>query len=114
MKKAWVSYVVPFIPVLLIVGIALYLNPSSPSEQSSPSAPAPKITTAPTYTYKASFTNQFGTATTICAHSGCSNYIASSGDTNCCTTHSNMCAECGKYIDEDALLCMDCIEKALD
>ena len=27
------------------------------------------------------FTNKYGTATTECAQSGCSNYIASSGDT---------------------------------
>lgn len=30
------------------------------------------------------FTNDYGTRTTICAHKGCTNYIASSGDTNCC------------------------------
>ena len=59
-----------------------------------------------------SFTNKYGTATTKCAHSGCNNYIASSGDTNCCAVHSKKCAECGKYIDEDALYCMDCITKA--
>lgn len=61
---------------------------------------------------KVEFTNQYGTATTKCAHSGCENYIASSGDTNCCTQHSNKCLECNKYIDEDALYCLDCIEKA--
>lgn len=61
---------------------------------------------------KVEFTNQYGTATTKCAHSGCENYIASSGDTNCCTQHSNRCLECNKYIDEDALYCLDCIEKA--
>ncbi len=57
------------------------------------------------------FTNKFGTPTTKCAHTGCNNYIASSGDTNCCPVHSNHCADCGKYIDEDAQYCMDCIEK---
>ena len=56
-----------------------------------------------------SFTNKYGTATTNCAHAGCDNYIASSGDTNCCTVHSNTCQNCGKYIDEDALYCMDCL-----
>ena len=61
---------------------------------------------------KSSFTNKYGTATTKCAHAGCNNYIASSGDTNCCTLHSNKCLECGKYIDEDAAYCMDCITKA--
>lgn len=58
------------------------------------------------------FTNAYGTPTTKCAHAGCNNYIASSGDTNCCTTHSNRCLECGKYIDEDASYCVSCIEKA--
>ena len=58
------------------------------------------------------FTNQYGTPTTICAHPGCNNYIASSGDTNCCTTHSRRCAQCGKYIDEDATYCMDCLRGA--
>ncbi len=64
-------------------------------------SPAPAQTTT--------FTNAFGTPTTKCAHSGCNNYIASSGDTNCCTTHSNKCLNCGKYIDEDAMYCMECL-----
>ena len=59
------------------------------------------------------FTNKFGTPDTVCAHSGCSNKIASSGDTNCCVSHSKGCGECGCYIDEDALFCMSCIEKAV-
>ena len=60
-----------------------------------------------------SFTNKYGTATTKCAHSGCNNYIASSGDTNCCVQHSNICGNCGCYIDGDAMFCMSCIESAL-
>ena len=56
-----------------------------------------------------SFTNKYGTPTTKCAHPGCNNYIASTGDTNCCTVHSNRCLECGKYIDEDAFYCMSCL-----
>lgn len=60
------------------------------------------------------FTNKYGTSTTICAHTGCTNYIASSGDTNCCTTHSHKCANCGCYIDEDALFCLSCIANSLD
>lgn len=35
------------------------------------------------------FTNDYGTRTTICAHKGCTNYIASSGDTNCCKESFN-------------------------
>ena len=61
---------------------------------------------------QSSFTNKFGTSSTKCAHPGCNNMIASSGDTNCCTIHSKKCLECGKYIDEDALYCMDCITRA--
>ncbi len=62
---------------------------------------------------KTSFTNKYGTSTTKCAHSGCNNYIASSGDTNCCTIHSKKCYNCNCYIDEDAWCCLDCIKKAL-
>lgn len=58
------------------------------------------------------FTNKYGTRDTLCAHLGCTNYIASSGDTNCCTVHSNKCYECGCYIDEDASWCVDCLTKA--
>lgn len=59
-----------------------------------------------------SFTNEYGTSTTKCAHAGCNNYIASSGDTSYCVKHSRHCLACGKYIDEDAMYCMDCILKA--
>lgn len=58
------------------------------------------------------FTNKYGTPTTKCAHTGCYNYIATSGDTNCCTTHSNRCLDCNKYIDEDAYWCVSCIAAA--
>lgn len=59
-----------------------------------------------------SFRNKYGTATTKCAHSGCSNYIAASGDTNCCVTHSNLCTDCNCYIDEDAAWCVSCLQNA--
>lgn len=61
----------------------------------------------------AHFTNKFGTPQTICAHSGCNNTIASTGDTNCCTRHSAKCLNCGKYIDEDATYCMECLKKSI-
>ena len=61
-----------------------------------------------------SFSNAYGTSTTICAHDGCTNYVASTGDTNCCVMHSNRCAECGKYIDEDAIFCASCIRKSTE
>ena len=60
-----------------------------------------------------SFTNKYGTADTKCVVSGCSNKIASSGDTNCCVSHSNNCLECGNYIDGDATYCMDCLSGAI-
>ena len=59
------------------------------------------------------FTNRYGTESTVCAHPGCTNYIAESGDTNCCTSHSARCLQCGCYIDEDAVFCMQCLEEAL-
>lgn len=55
------------------------------------------------------FTNRYGTASTKCAHTGCTRNIASSGDTNCCATHSNRCGNCRCYIDEDAMYCMACL-----
>lgn len=61
-----------------------------------------------------SFTNKYGSPSTECAHPGCTNKIASSGDTNCCTTHSRRCANCGCYIDEDAIYCMNCLKSAFD
>lgn len=59
------------------------------------------------------FSNKYGTPTTVCAHKGCTNYIASSGNTNCCEKHARKCLSCGSYIDEDALYCIPCIAKAL-
>lgn len=61
---------------------------------------------------EAVFTNEYGTSSTQCAHTGCTRPIASSGDTNCCTVHSNTCAKCGRYIDEDATWCMKCLTSA--
>ena len=82
---------------------------------SSSSASSRPVSSSSSYSSRSTaFTNRFGTPTTICNHTGCNNYIASSGDTNCCTTHSKKCAECGCYVDEDALWCMSCIEKAID
>ena len=81
-------------------------NSTSSSTQKSYSSSSSTKTTS------SSFTNKYGTATTKCAKAGCNNYIASSGDTAYCTTHSNRCLECNKYIDGDAMYCMDCITKA--
>lgn len=48
-----------------------------------------------------------------CAEPGCRVMAVTSGDSIYCATHSNKCANCGCYIDGDALWCMDCIEEAL-
>jgi len=98
----------------------VYITPT-PSAKSTPTAkPTTKPTAKPTTKNNSSsskistpFTNAYGTSTTRCAVSGCGNYIASSGDTNCCTSHSNRCLECRKYIDGDAMYCMSCIASAL-
>ena len=55
------------------------------------------------------FTNKYGTSTTKCHHNDCNNYIARSGDTWDCEKHANNCLNCGKYIDCDAMYCMDCL-----
>lgn len=55
------------------------------------------------------FTNKFGTPETRCVHRNCTNFIASSGDTNCCEEHSNRCGNCDCYIDADAIYCVSCL-----
>lgn len=60
------------------------------------------------------FSNKYGTANTTCAVSGCNRSIASSGDTNCCASHSNKCGNCGCYIDGDAMFCMSCISSSFE
>lgn len=85
-----------------------YSPPSYTSSYSSSSSSKPSSSSS-----SSNFTNAYGTATTKCAHPGCNNYIASSGDTNCCTTHSKKCMNCGKYIDEDAMFCISCLAEAL-
>lgn len=101
--------------VVLIAALACFLNyepkGSSHSSTSTASSSYSSGSTSKTSTSKTSttFTNKYGTATTYCNHSGCTNYIASSGDTNCCITHSNRCLNCNVYIDEDAMYCMSCL-----
>ena len=85
---------------------------STPKSSTSSSTSSSKSSSSST-TSGVVFTNKYGTATTKCAHTGCTNYIAPSGDTNCCTVHSNRCGQCGKYIDEDAIFCIDCLVVAL-
>lgn len=60
------------------------------------------------------FTNEYGTATTICKHNGCYDYIAPSGNTNCCIEHSAYCLNCGCYIDEDSVYCMNCLTQSIN
>lgn len=49
-----------------------------------------------------------------CEHPGCTNQAAETGDSHYCEEHSNKCLECNKFIDEDALYCINCIFKALN
>lgn len=57
--------------------------------------------------------NKYGDSNTKCVVSGCTNTIATTGDTNCCVVHSNECLECKKFIDGDAMYCMDCLNGAI-
>lgn len=59
------------------------------------------------------FTNEYGTPSTLCSHEGCNRYIATSGNTKCCTAHSQSCINCGCYIDEDAIYCMQCLSESI-
>ena len=110
-----------YIKVLLLVIVLCLSGCSAPNIDSTTeisSAPEETVSSAPVRSYtsapRVSFTNKYGTSTTKCVQSGCDNYIATSGDTNCCTAHSNTCLECGCYIDGDAMYCMSCLEKAID
>ena len=96
----WANMIPGFSCIYIIAGNGT-ININFSSDNSSPS-----------HLNNESFTNKYGSPTTKCAHPGCDSYIASSGDTNCCEKHSNRCAECGCYIDEDATWCMECIENA--
>lgn len=117
MKKIFV-FIIAMAMCLSFVACASESTSSSSVPTQSPTVP-PSSSSDGTSSSKSSgssssgsFTNEYGTETTKCAHSGCNNYIASSGNTNCCTTHSNKCAKCGKYIDEDAMYCMSCLTAA--
>lgn len=87
----WVS--IPIIIALIIVSKRNINTTSSTSNNSS--------------------TNNYEKSTAKCRHTGCNRDIAPSGDTVYCTIHSNKCKICGKYIDEDAQSCMECVEKTL-
>lgn len=109
MKKIALWAAVAAILFVVIIG-GEKLNQAKPTEDNNESYSTPAGTNNKQYgNTQSSFTNKYGTATTKCAHTGCSNYIAKSGDTNCCTTHSNRCLDCNKYIDEDAYYCVSCI-----
>ena len=131
MKKSYKYYFIFLgcILILFLVLIAIRSNSTkeeylqSSIEQSVSKAIETKKTETPNQTYDSSsnssysnvnFTNKFGTPSTICNHPGCTNTIAYSGDTNHCVVHSNKCAECGCYIDEDALFCIDCLLNAIE
>lgn len=48
-----------------------------------------------------------------CSHAGCNLEIALTGDSSCCTIHSQKCLECGKNVTENNVYCREC-EKALE
>ena len=54
------------------------------------------------------FTNKLGTADTVCAHTGCKELIAPSGETLNCIKHSSTCSVCGCYISEGESMCSQC------
>lgn len=105
-KKTTILSVVIFIIVLVVI-----LTTCTGKKKTNSYSSGSKSGGSYNSSSSGSFTNKYGTPTTKCAHKGCNNYIASSGDTNCCTVHSRRCGECGKYIDEDALFCIDCLSK---
>lgn len=86
---------------------------SQPENESKTQNDNTDLPTSETKKTKTQFTNGYGTPTTKCAHPGCNEYIAPSGNTNCCVKHSNRCLDCGRYCDEDAMYCIDCLEKAI-
>lgn len=47
-----------------------------------------------------------------CMHSECTEMAVLSGITSYCEEHSNNCLHCGKYIDEDAMICIRCVDEA--
>ena len=128
MARAYKYYFIFLGSVLTIVLILILTNRLSRNAASQPETTTDtyqiiSVTAEPTPTKaselksnstKINFTNKFGTATTKCNHPGCTNTIAPSGDTNCCTIHSQKCIDCGCYIDEDAIWCIDCILDALE
>ena len=60
-----------------------------------------------------SYSSSSSGSSRTCAHRGCTRKAVTSGDSIYCSTHSNRCLNCGKYIDEDAMYCMSCLSKAL-
>lgn len=88
---------------------AMALSIVASTEESTNDIPTDIVETEP----YSPFTNDYGTPTTVCAHKGCSRFIATSGDSNCCIAHSQNCLNCGCYIDEDAMYCMDCLSESM-
>lgn len=86
------------------------INPTDDSYTSSTDTKSNSTEYATDSKTYSTFTNKYGTSTTKCVVAGCDNYIATSGDTNCCVAHSNKCLECKAYIDGDAMYCISCIE----
>jgi len=124
LKKSLILLAIVFVFVGCKYRPALVSTSSNTNAQSSPSmlnkansdsllSSEPDMSSSVSSSETYSFTNSYGASDTICNHSGCTNYIAASGDTNCCPIHSSKCLNCNKYIDEDAIYCMDCLKKSI-
>lgn len=115
MKKASLIFTILLICFALAACSQQDTGKSTDNTTTATEATSEETTSVKSSTYTSttkSFSNKYGSSTTKCVVSGCNNYIASSGDTNCCTAHSNKCLNCKKYIDGDAMYCMDCIYSA--
>lgn len=114
MKKAIILIVVSLLLIMSAFGcngVATQSENTAPPQMEETNSTAKPT---PTQEPKPVFTNKYGAPTTICFQSGCNNYIATSGDTNCCPFHSNTCMQCYSYCDGDALVCLSCLTKALN
>lgn len=48
-----------------------------------------------------------------CQHNGCSNEAVTMGNSKYCEEHSNKCAECKRYTNEDTTFCIECIANGI-
>lgn len=108
-----------FILVAIMILCVVFLNSCGSESYESPSNAATSTYSSTDKSSGSNKSNNVGSvsggqssSSAICAHSGCTNKVAS-GDTVYCSAHSNKCLNCGKYIDEDALYCMSCLKESI-